>query len=831
MAINSISSASKGFAGLASGMDTQSIVDAMLSGTQSKIDKTTAQKTTLGYKKEMYHDVIKNLKSLQNDFFAFSGNSKNNILSSSFYNSMSASSSSSAFKVKANSLASSGKFTINKIDQLATTTKMKSQNKAAGSVTAKLDTSKLKEDSKILVTLDGIAKEIKIPLKNPDGTTMNNEDLKKYLEENIKHEFGTGIIVSGTSGALSLTTDSSREFSITGASSIMEVLGLPNGASNKININIPVGEVNFAKDLLGSEFEFSINGTDFKFDSSKSISAIIGEINRSNANVKVSYSSYEDKFVIESTVSGAGTDIKFEQKTGNLLSAMFGVGSGGNMTSNKLNAIEATTTAINPIDDVNIDKYLQLGARFEFFVDGKGIVITADSVTKVGDKYTTKGVIDAINKKLDDEGISASKIKFSLDETDPTKPYVKVETGIGTVFSGNAGMTFLGFESNDVTNQVEAKATSNLVNDLGIVGLDIKLNGTSVNLTGVNTVSDLVSALKTELINSGNASANVEFADGKITISGVNNADTIEINNDDGKLFGSDKLEFNTSDSGIDKTNGVNAKLTVNGVDIERSNNSFTLDGLEIELVSKTTESSDINTVRDTDKIYEGVVKFMDEYNKTIDKIWGMLKEEPDYKEYPPLTDDQKAAMSDREVELWESKSKEGLLRGDRTLELIVEGMRRATNLRVDDVEFSLSDFGISSVYSFDKGYGGKLVFSDSTGNKLKEMIKEHPLELEKLFTDPTNGIATNIDTIINDSVKSTSKSPRSLVQIAGLPGMPDSSSSIYKQTRDLNDNLENLKVKYKLEYNRYWKQYNSMEQMIQNLNSQSSWLMQQFGG
>ena len=99
-------SSNKGFSGLASGIDTESMVEAMLSGTQSKVDKQNGLKQQLEWKQEIYRDIINQINAFQSKFFGTS--STTGLLNQSFYNSMKALCSSGAFGVTANSSAATG---------------------------------------------------------------------------------------------------------------------------------------------------------------------------------------------------------------------------------------------------------------------------------------------------------------------------------------------------------------------------------------------------------------------------------------------------------------------------------------------------------------------------------------------------------------------------------------------------------------------------------------------------------------------------------------------------------------------------------------------------
>ena len=123
MAINSLSASSHGLSGLVTGADSQQMVQKLLSGTQSKIDKAKQRKSVLQFKQEMYRDVGAKLTALQTSFLSFS--SKTNLMSNAFYNTMKTSISpptgtTAAFAVTGSSSAKPGTVTMDYIKQLAT---------------------------------------------------------------------------------------------------------------------------------------------------------------------------------------------------------------------------------------------------------------------------------------------------------------------------------------------------------------------------------------------------------------------------------------------------------------------------------------------------------------------------------------------------------------------------------------------------------------------------------------------------------------------------------------------------------------------------------------
>lgn len=881
MAINSLSASSKGFSGLVSGMDTESLVKNMLSGTQAKITKQKQNKAVLGYKQDTYRDILSSIKTFQSNYFSFGNNSSTNLLSSSFFNSMSATTKSTAYKVTGTTSASAGKVTVNSIKQLAQTLKLKSKAEASGKVEGKLDMSALEQDTEIQVRLDGVLKTIKLsPLDSTLSEAEKEAALQQQLQEGITKAFGNGINVSIASGNITFeATDKSREFIIAGSETAMKALGMTSGISNKINSNQRLKDINFASNLNSTDFKFAINGVDFNFNENQTLSDVISTINTSNAGVKIRYSSLEDKFSIESSVSGAGTKIEMSQTEGNLLTNMFGFAAGGDVTGSGLyqttdfsvkipgvpDDVTADSDALQKaLDTLNseVDRLAKAGTAFSLAIDGKEVKVTLPEKTD-GSTYTAQDLVKAVNDTISgDAELKDKGVLLSLDEATGE---VKLAANGGVQVKIGNGLSILGLKANE-TNVKEATASTTL-ESMGYGAsnkLTMTIGGKSLAFDGTKTLAEVAAemetALKAEVQSQGGdtAAVSVQFSDDKpprFKVCGVPLPMAIEIRPPDNKLFAQDSFSVGgtgdvvniTGGGKIDPDNpqgpligefgsiteGKNAQLVINGQAVERNSNEFTVEGLTFQLTATTNEASDVEVTRDTDKIFDGVVKFMDEYNKLIDKVWGLLKQDANYRDYPPLTDEQKKELSDKEIELWEEKAKEGLLRGDQTLEGIVDAMRSVLVNKPEGSKYSMSDIGLTTTYDFEKGYGGKLVFSDSAkdGQKLKEMIANEPAAIEKLFAGE-NGVMVQMNQLLSSVSKASVPTDKyahlSLVDLAGAKGMPDNSSKIYKQMKDIDKNLEALANKYELEYTRYWKQFNAMEQTISSLNQQSSWLTQQ---
>jgi len=238
-----------------------------------------------------------------------------------------------------------------------------------------------------------------------------------------------------------------------------------------------------------------------------------------------------------------------------------------------------------------------------------------------------------------------------------------------------------------------------------------------------------------------------------------------------------------------------------------------------------TGETATATTTKDTDKIYEGLKSFVEAYNKLIGDLNSRIDEEATYRDYAPLTSDQKKEMSESEIELWEEKAKTGLLRNDTNISSFLSSMRSALYTKPDGCDFALYQIGIETSSEWEDK--GKLVIDES---KLKSMIETNSQDIQELFTNATDGLATKLNSVIKATANTNSSTPGTLVGLAGVVGKAtEITNTLTKQLRSINSKIEELQDKYETEKNRYWKMFDSMESALSSLNSQSSWLAQQF--
>jgi flagellar hook-associated protein 2 len=288
-----------------------------------------------------------------------------------------------------------------------------------------------------------------------------------------------------------------------------------------------------------------------------------------------------------------------------------------------------------------------------------------------------------------------------------------------------------------------------------------------------------------------------------------------------------------------------NADGTKNELTITRSTNSFTVNGITFNLQKDFEGEVDMTVSSDPTKAVELIKGFVNKYNELLDKINSKLSEKREY-DYEPLTDTQKEAMKEDDIKKWEEKAKAGLLGNDSILQSIVTGLRNAVIESVEGSGLTLASIGIKSNSWTDRG---KLYIDEE---KLKNALSENPTEVIDLFTKQSDvlyntavtdssarkeryegsGLIYRIYDVIQDNIRTTTIGGHrgTLLEKAGMTG--DRSlytNTLYYQIADYDDKIDELNDELTQKENYYYLQFAQLETLINNMNTQSTWLAQQF--
>jgi len=832
----------RGLSGLVSGMDTDSMVEKMLQGTQTKIDRQNGAKQRLQWKQTLYQSVIKKINTLKSKYFdsSYDADISSNLLSGKFFSSMvsTVKSGDSVRVVGSSSAAQPGETTV-LVSQLASAAKLSSDVKMSGDqkitggamdIDAIKSTLSSGEELSFDITLDGMTKSITFSEDDfPEGVdkSVNAANIKTVLDGKLSRAFGSYVSADMADNKLSFSinikgTDEKpepgHELRITGADAAK--FGIEPGSSSLFQLSTKLGGIS---GVSGKGYNFSINGKKFSFSADDTVGTMINKINSSDAGVKIAYSSVTDSFSLTAASTGARYGISVTQESGNLLTVMLGdkISAGTSAESCPLNSavVVGNETGLSA-------EYTTTGASMTFKVNGKNYTFTLE---KRDTAYNKAEVESKLNSWLTSTFGKAADGVANISYADG-----KLTTAAGYLVSfektevtdenelEKAGRTDLsiamGFAQTGATNAVNGDM--DITAAVGIPGYDTSIY-VFRNSAGAETTK--LSEIKTLTYNGTNY--NVSFLDGKVTLSGAAGG-TINFDGTGFANFFGDKVTFGTGKIAEGAVApGTDTEVTINGVKTTRSSNTFTFEGLTITATKVSPEQTVIGTVRDTDKIVDAVKSFVEDYNKLADELYGYMTEDAEYKNYAPLTDAQKKEMSDDEIKRWTEKAKTGLLRSDPNIGAFLRSMRSAFYTKVESAGLAGYSIGIETT---EKNLSGKLTLNETL---LRGAIASDPEAVGRLFTDSENGLATQLGRTCEEYAKLSMSSPGSLVRIAGAEGYTAYSkqNDMYFELGRINDKLRDLQTKYEKERTRYWNKFNAMESIIAQYSSQSSMITSTF--
>lgn len=382
-------------------------------------------------------------------------------------------------------------------------------------------------------------------------------------------------------------------------------------------------------------------------------------------------------------------------------------------------------------------------------------------------------------------------------------------------------------------NQLAESAYANSAEGTGFTGKDkiadtllngeeasFKINGTEFKVTNETTMDDLVKQIN------GSKTAGVSaFFDEKTQKLSISAKSTGEgkLNIEDTNNFLNDTLKVRTdaaAEAGGSYFKGQDASFVLNGLETTRDSNNFNISGVEFSL--KGLGSTKVSSVADTDAVFDKIKGFVDKYNALITATQEKLTEKT-YRDYKPLTKEQRAELTDKEAELWDEKAMSGMLRGDQVLTGILSDMRQILGSDVkglgDKTMSALFEMGITTGDYSERG----ILHIDE--DKLRKAIEEKPNEVMDVFTKASDvngerGIASRLYENVSGALDK-------LVEKAGRPGATsDVNSVMSKEIKRFDEQIERFEMRLADVEARYWKQFTAMEKALASMQSQSDSLM-----
>lgn len=893
-ALNSITSGAstiRGYGGLASGLDTDSLIKGMTAATRAKIAKQQQKKQTYAWTQDAYRSISSKLVEFSKKYTSYT-NQSTNLSSPSFWarSNVTAVGANSSYVSVSGSSSLSDTMSIVGVKQLAKNASMTSSKAVSDN---SLTTGSINLGDNEVSSLEGQSLSFKygnntytVSLKSgttSDGYTYdysNGKNAQESITRALKDvSIGGGrtladvIKVSadpsnaadpeGTPFKLNIKSADTAGNTLLldgGSQTALKALGFENitslsEADRTINSDGFAQAVldkqdffetkTFAQRVGGKSISFNYNGTtkSIEFPSEEDIQAMVTEsggddeaaLNALAAKLQLKLDKqFGEKRIEVSTGAdiNGGFNLVFKTKDAStgaddnssilaLSSADAGIiGKNGALKvldgeSNRLNVnVSLADSGLNNIESkllaagkLNIDTtYFSGSIKAQAAIENLGSLI--DDSTSLDE---LKQLIATKNPTMSDQDLSS--INEAID-----------------YFKDNESATNVGDLKSDMNSYVSNRELKLTINDVEIKGLSYN-----------STMTDIMNK-----INSSDAGVSISYmrnADKfsiKSTMGGV--AGAVNIGGSDASmLFGTEGTDYTVAD-GQDAIVSVKYAGSDEVVNLIRDSNTFDMDGLNITInntfgysggvLDEGTEPITFNAKTDSDSIVSAVSDLIKDFNEIVDLVNKEVSTKPN-RSYEPLTDEQKEGMSEDQIKLWEDKAKAGMLFNDSELRGLTDSLRFIFDSGSADKD-ALSSFGIST--SSDYGDNGKLVLDET---KFRAALETNPEDIQKLFTrkeDTANGdqggVMARLTAITNKYAGTTGATKGILIERAGSIYAPTSilNNAIQKSMDSLDTIIDRFNDQLQTETDRYIRQFTSLETLISQMNSQSSWLSSALG-
>ena len=369
----------------------------------------------------------------------------------------------------------------------------------------------------------------------------------------------------------------------------------------------------------------------------------------------------------------------------------------------------------------------------------------------------------------------------------------------------------------NLTEEEKATLTADLNKAKGELSY---LEGYDTNLESIDEKNKRITELDTYYINEDGTAGTKTVEEATADIEGkITKAQDVLANYD--SLAGSKAF----------KIDGEDAEITLNGAPFKSSSNTFDINGLTITCKGETAvgEKITLTTENDVSGIYDMVKNFIKEYSSLINEMDKLYNAESS-KGYDPLTDEEKDSMSEKEVEKWEEKIKDSLLRRDSTLNTVSSAMKEimAGGYTVNGKTLYLSDFGIETLGYFNAADNEKNAYHingdedeetlKTKDNTLKEMITKDPNTVVDFFTQLSKTLYAKMDDLM---ARSDYSSMNTVYDDKKMKEDYDSYSSKIKEAEAKLTDYED----------KWYKKFSAMETALAKMQSNSSAVASLLGG
>lgn len=753
--------------GMNSGLDTEALISELVSAYRTKTQKYTKAQTKLSWKQSAW-------KAL---------NSK----VSSFYSKLSSLRYSAAYNIRTATVSDSTKATV-------------SASSAAinGSYSVKI----------VDVARSGYLTGADLGSKISEGSTLSD----------LGYTGGDGTITVNVEGK---TTD----IAVSGSTTISDFVKSLNSAGVKANYDAAHHRIFVASAKTGKDSDFSLTGSDT--DGASALSKL-GLSVASNADTELykkwaAYAEYDvngdyDAAATESKIAAILAEVRKAPATitNNTAEIKY-----ANAYKTVKDTQQNNLSKLSPQENKELHNLLDEKSLTNVYVDANGNIYD-----KLKDgTYSTRGENkeNFTQDQLDANGITLTEASARLQDLEKKAGFTKevektnadgtkvIETVVDESKVSeykNALATMGAYEAAD-ENGVQANA------DQIAAVQDAYQNGTLDTL--VNDLQDEISDAQKTLTDHALLD-NASFTEANVTA---------KITNAVGVLDGSVSVEYS---KGATRVNGQDALIEVNGASYTSTTNQLTVNGLTINALAETgNDEITVTIANNTQGLYDKIKGILKDYNDLINEM-TKLYNAGSARGFEPLTSEEKDAMSDSEVEEWEKKIKDSLLRRDDTLGSLLNSMSTAMlkSYNINGKNYSLSSFGIHTLGILNSADNEQNAFhidgdADDTltaGNtdKLMAALTNDPDAVVEFMKKLTGGIYD----AINKKMSSTTLSSFNVVY---------NDKEMAREYSDYTKTISKWEEKLQKMEDSYYRKFAAMESALATLQSQQSYLASLFGG
>ena len=482
--------------------------------------------------------------------------------------------------------------------------------------------------------------------------------------------------------------------SYTSATKLKDIEGMQLDGDGKISLTLKTG---------GKSTDISLSGDATIADLTKQLK---------NAGVNASFDETYQRFFISSTTTGKDADFS--------------------LAANNQNGFNALTAmGINVLDDATKSEY----TRFANMSDAdKAAYIDAQVQAKT---EKANAAITAAEKTIADN----QKLYDEFFEKNDDRDFVKSELQTSEQITK--------FKEALTAQRDSLKEAPEGETDEEKTAREAKLKEMEAKLKNADTLAGYVSKME---------SAQQTKADNEALVANDSAAIRNDVTQDLEQRITMAQAALSSSDYSAKATRiqGQDAEIELNNATFTSAANNFTINGMTITALAESSETVTMTTSNDYDGIYDTIKKFIKGYNELINEM-DKLYNADSSKGYEPLTSDEKKEMSDSEIEEWEKKIKDSLLRRDNTLSDVSSAMEEVmgSGFTIGGKTYYLSSFGINTLGYFTSADNEKHAYhidgdkeDSSTSNNtdiLKTMITNEPKTVIDFFQQLNNSLYSKL--------------------------------------------------------------------------------------